>query len=43
MKYTYTAEIELDDDIFTAIEYLNNVVKQAVDCLNSSGIEEIEK
>lgn len=43
MTYIYTAEIELDENIFTAKEYLDDVIKQAVDRLNSSGIEEINK
>lgn len=43
MTYTYTAEIELDENKFTAKEYLDDVIKTAVDGLNNSKIEEIEQ
>lgn len=43
MTYTYTAEIELDEDIFTAKEYIDDLIKSAVDNLNSSKIEEVQE
>lgn len=39
VKYKYTAEVELDADIYTAKEYLDNCMRQAVDELGESRIE----
>lgn len=42
LKYTYTAEVEIDADIYTSKEYLDNCMRQAVDELGESQIEERE-
>lgn len=39
MKYTYTAEIALTADIYASKEYLDAVMRQAVDELGESMIE----
>ena len=42
MKYKYTTEIELTADIYAAKEYLDACMRQAVDELGESQIEERE-
>ena len=42
LKYKYTTEIELTADIYAAKEYLDACMRQAVDELGESQIEERE-